>query len=263
MAIATDTDMIGKMVQNNSMRFSLTDLHTHILPAVDDGAATVDMAAEMLYAQKKLGVDRVALTPHYYPLREAVDTFLERRQKSYSALCAVWEQGRMPQLSLGAEVRYTPKLAELELNQLTLGQSNYLLLELPDNGSIPLLEQVVDSMLCRDITPIFAHIERCEMFRKEPEMLLYLIRMGALAQISANALIGKGDSFAAACLRNGLAHIVASDTHKPGDCVDFLFSKKYNDAIQWTEHFARSVWDKTPLPAFSITPVKKGLFNYR
>jgi len=54
----------------------LTDLHTHILPGIDDGAKCVEDSLEMLCRQKESGVERVALTPHFYPLREELQDYI-------------------------------------------------------------------------------------------------------------------------------------------------------------------------------------------
>ena len=57
----------------------MKDLHTHILPAMDDGAATIEDALAMLQEQTRQGVEMVALTPHFYRDTESVDEFLKRR----------------------------------------------------------------------------------------------------------------------------------------------------------------------------------------
>ena len=251
------------MKQCDFMNLSLTDLHTHILPFVDDGATDVTMSVEILCSQKSKGIDRVALTPHYYPLQETLDVFLARRQEAYTMLLSCYDKNTMPQLCLGAEVRYTPKLVELDLRQLTIGSGSYLLLELPDMGTPPLLEQIVDFMLLQGITPVLAHIERCDFFRNEPEELLKFAQRGVLAQISASAIAGRVDDFALACLKNGLAHVISSDVHRVSDLAVLSSLNKYRDFLQWSESFAKAIWEDSPLPAYSIAPVKRSLFGYR
>lgn len=248
------------------MTIALTDLHTHILPALDDGADSVETALQMLRAEKTAGVQRVALTPHFYPMREELDAFLKKRQQSYAALLAAWDGVVMPSLRLGAEVRYSPALLELDLRHLTIGESDYLLLELPDRGVPTHVEQVLDMMLMQGITPILAHVERCEYFRRDPEQLRKLVYMGALAQISAKALVdGHDRNFAKACLKNGVAQIIASDAHdmkrhKP--CMGDVTAKVNNEWLAWSEKFAQAVWDNESPPDFTIAPIKKGLLGY-
>ncbi len=245
---------------------TLTDLHTHILPAVDDGAENLESALKLLQWQKEHGIHRVALTSHFYPLREDLDSYLQRRQQAFSALLKAWDPATMPSLQLGAEVRYSPQLAQMDLRSLTIGNSDYLLLELSDTSVPTHIEQVVDIMLMQGITPILAHVERCTYFRQEPIRLLNLVRIGLLAQLSTRAFESRPDQkFAEICLKNGLAHIIASDIHnlRGGDPSLADVAKKLTpEAMDRAEEFARAVWDNTAPPTFSMHPVNKGLFGY-
>lgn len=249
------------------MRQSLTDLHTHILPQVDDGAKDLEMSCAMLRRQKESGVDRVMLTPHFYPLREEFDEFILRRQQSFELLMQAWDEAVMPQIQLGAEVRYSADLLKVDLDQLTLGGSEYLLLELSDQRLPAHLGNVVDQMLMKGITPVLAHVERCSYFRKEPDRLLKLIEIGALAQVSANALQEKKDKrFARACLENGLAHVIASDAHNLTQripCLGDVAEKQDVDMIQQAELFAGAIWEHKAVPVVAAGPIKKGLFGYK
>lgn len=254
-------------VQIDCMNGLRTDLHTHILPAFDDGAKDLETALQMLRVQKTSGVERVALTPHFYPMHEVLDAFVARRQQAYDALLSGYNGETMPQLLLGAEVRYTPQLTTLDLRQLTMGDGDYLLLELPDTRVPAYVEQVVDAMQEQGITPVLAHIDRCVYFQAEPFRLEKLIKMGALAQIDAVALRNRHTAaFASACFRTGLAHILASDTHNLTDrapCLGNLVTKRNAELLAWTEHFAENIWENTPPPAFGIHSLKKGLLGYR
>lgn len=250
------------------MQPALTDLHTHILPNIDDGAESLEAALQMLRKEKNDGVERVALTPHYYPLREELDAFLARRQQSYATLLTAWDGAVMPSLRLGAEVHYSPSLLQMDLRQLTIGGGDYLLLELADGGIPTHLEQVLDMMLMQGITPIFAHVERCEYFRREPEQLRKLIYMGALAQVSVRALKSRRDqNFSLSCLQSGLAQLVASDAHKAAGsrrpCMDAMEEILDSELLCRAEELAKTVWDNGPIPGFAVGSVKKGCFRYR
>lgn len=258
--IATD---IG---QSDYMKQSLTDLHTHNLPEFDDGAKSLDIALQMLRMQKKSSVDRVALTPHYYPLREELQPFLERRQRAYDMLLSRWDGETMPDLRLGAEVRYSPLLTEINLRALTIGESDYLLLELSDTETPTHIEEVLKRMLQQGITPILAHVERCYYFRQLPDRLFDLIAMGALAQVTAKALVDRKDQkFAAACIKNGNAQIIASDIHDSSEgkaCLGNISAKLNEGWILRGEEFAKAVWENNLPPAFTIKPITKTLFGY-
>lgn len=243
----------------------MTDLHTHILPAVDDGADSIETALHILRKQKECGIERVALTPHFYPTHEELDAFLDRRQQAYNTLLTYWDSNTMPQMCLGAEVRYTPALLQLDLHRLTIGEGRYLLLELPDAGVAVYVEQVVEEILEQGVIPVLAHVERCLPFRDEPIRLQKIIQMGGLAQISSRALINKGDRFAVACLRNGLAQLVSSDIHKISEreyFFDAVASEKNLELIKYAENFAKAIWENAFVPAFSIKPIRRGLFGY-
>lgn len=253
------------MKRNNIAEFALTDLHTHILPAVDDGAKNLEISLDMLRMQKESGVERVVLTPHFYPYREEAEAFLDRRQQGYQTLLSQWCGDTMPSLCLGAEVRYTPQLVEMDLRKLTLGQSDYLLLELSNTEVPAYVEQVLEVILGQGITPILAHIERCTYFRLEPLRLKRLIELGALAQVTAKTVCSRADRrFAKSCLENGLAHVIASDIHSlpEKNCLGNIVRQLDGNLVERAEEFALRVWNNACPPAFSIYSVKNGLFGY-
>ena len=262
--MAMATIIAINMVKIDSMS-AFTDLHTHILPGVDDGAKNLEKALEMLRLQKASGVDRVALTPHFYPLREEFQAFLEKRQRAYDELLPNWDRETMPDLRLGAEVHYSPTLVELDLRSLTIGKSNYLLLELSDTAFPAHIEAILKMMLQQGITPILAHVERCVYFLEEPSRLVHLVEMGALAQVSSKSMVEKKrQKFVEICLKKSVAQIVASDIHD-------LWEEKYllgniapntDGKITRAEDFAQAVWDNAPPPVYKVNPIKKTLFGY-
>ncbi len=249
------------------MRVSLTDLHTHILPQMDDGAQDLESAYAMLRKEKQSGVDRVMLTPHFYPLQEQLEDFLRRRQQSWDLLMQGWDSKSMPQVQLGAEVRYSVELLDMDLSQLTLGGSEYLLLELSDQRLPAHLHEVVDRLLMKGITVVLAHVERCTYFREEPNRLLKLAELGALMQVSAQALYDRKDQcFAKACLQSGLAQMIASDAHdldKRAPHLGAVADKADADLILQTEQAARAIWDHKIVPGFVADPIRKTLFGYK
>ena len=169
----------------------------------------------------------------------------------------------MPVLRLSAEVRYTSELVNVDLRKLTFG--DYLLLEL-SNSELPFIDQVLEFIIQQGITPILAHVERCKFFRLEPERLIRLIKMGALAQVTARAVVNKDDHrFAKTCLEKGLAHITASDLHVPVEekCFGNVARKMDEQLVRRAEEFAQCIWDNKTPPMFSARPIKRNLFVYR
>ena len=248
------------------MEMTLTDLHTHILPGIDDGARDLEASLDILRRQKQSGVDRVALTSHFYPMRQELQEFLDNRQRAYEELMGAWDEETMPQLRLGAEVHYSSSIADMDLRSISLEQSDYLLLELSDTSVPAHIEQVIKIMQSQGITPILAHVERCVYFMEDPAKLVRLVELGALAQISARAMHSKKrQKFADICLRKEVAQIIASDAHGAWEIktgLGGLKEKLDDEMIKRVESFARAVWDNTPIPAFDPEPIKRKLFGY-
>ena len=89
----------------------MTDLHSHILPGIDDGAQTVDDSLALIRRQLEQGVDEIALTPHFNAERTSVEEFTQRRAESFAILQdAVSREGLPVKLKLGAEVFFSSDL---------------------------------------------------------------------------------------------------------------------------------------------------------
>lgn len=241
----------------------MIDIHCHILPGVDDGAKDLSESRAMLAAQRACGVDRLFLTPHFYPEACTLDDFLTAREKAWAQLANLEE---LPRIRPGAEVRYCRQLLELDLGKVTLGDSDYLLLELPGRHYPSFAVQIVEQLQGDGFIPILAHVERCAYFREDPELLKRLVDLGALAQVSAAALFDRKDkNFARACLEHNLAQIVASDAHnmtgrKP--CMDAL-NRLPEEICQLHEVFSDAVWNNELTPYIRATAVKKTFLGYR
>jgi len=170
----------------------MTDLHTHILPGMDDGARDCEAALAMLRVQREQGVNRVALTPHFYRDEESPERFLARRARAWEklseAMAASGEE--YPELVLGAEVCWVPGIHRWEEpERLCLGGSPYFLLELPDvPWRASMFDQIYDLMDTSGIIPVLAHVER--YFRTQKAGLVNeLFRMGVPLQISAAPML--------------------------------------------------------------------------
>lgn len=139
----------------------MTDTHTHILPGMDDGAADLTESLAMLTACREQGVDTVVLTPHFYPSRESVESFLDRRAQAFEALRAAVTPD-LPRLVLGAEVAWCPGMEKMEkICQLTMGQTQYLLLEMPYMAwTEEQLDSVWNLTVGGRVIPVLAHVER-------------------------------------------------------------------------------------------------------
>jgi len=197
----------------------MTDLHTHILPGVDDGARTVEESLAMLRTQFDQGVDTVVLTPHFYPEREDCASFLSRRKAAWEqlvrAICALprQEQLRLPRLVLGAEVAYVPGLQFMDhLQSLCIGNTKNMLLEMPFYlWDTPLLHQLYDFLGRSGVTPVLAHIDRYFDIQKKKTME-DVLDLGLPVQVGTET-VAQAFSPARKLLKQGRAHLLASDCH--------------------------------------------------
>lgn len=247
-------------------RLSLTDIHTHILPSIDDGASDVTEALQILRMQKSSGVDRVVLTPHFDSQKQTLEDFLVKREFFFKLLMESYDEATMPELRLGAEVVYSPEILKLDLRQLTLCGGDYLLLELDDLVIPPHLDAIISELTMMGITPILAHVERCLYFRKAPKYLYELTLKGAIAQVTADSISPCYDKgFCKAVLNKGYAHFAASDTHntkkRPPNLADSLKALS-NELIDSMEASARCVWDNAPLYPFNYQKISKIFGKY-
>lgn len=187
----------------------MTDLHTHILPGMDDGPGEPIGAGSLVERQLLQGVDRIALTSHYHCEGEPLDAFLRRREAAFSVLRGLCP----PEVSLkrGCEVYFSPSLLELDLASLCLEGTNVLLLELPVLQKPAFLREVLTGLVQRGIMPLIAHVERYQYVARDPRILAEWMALGALIQVNAKSVIDGG--LARKLIKWGLCQVVASDAH--------------------------------------------------
>ena len=192
----------------------MIDVHSHILPRMDDGSASVEESIELLSRLSAQGVTAAVATPHFYAQRESVAQFLERRDTAYRLL-AERLTAALPSVLLGAEVRYYGGISRLtELPSLCIEGSRLLLLEMPfDRWTQSVVNEVVD-LACRgNLTVVLAHIER---YRGMQDRRVWerLARSGVLFQANAeffNAFLTRRKALK--LLKAGAIHLLGSDCH--------------------------------------------------
>lgn len=170
----------------------MTDLHTHILPGMDDGAKDVKTSLAMLRAQQEQGMTGLALTPHFYRDEERPERFFARRKESWKRLLEKLDETQedVPSLALGAEVSWVPGLHRWDdLRRYCIGYSPYLLLELPDAPwRSGMLDELYDLAGSGEIVPVLAHLERYFGSQKS-DHVEHLLGMGVPVQISAGSML--------------------------------------------------------------------------
>lgn len=193
----------------------VVDFHSHILPHMDDGSASLEMSMVMLRTSRAAGVDIMVSTSHYYKRNEGIDAFLERRTKRLAELMPCLDRtccGVVP----GAEVAFYFGMDEDPgLDSLCVGDTKALLVEMPFQ-SWGTYEINTLSSLCYDrrLTVILAHYERFAEFQKGNRLYEEVLELPLYVQINAGSLTGGRharqwlDMF-----KKGRAHILGSDCH--------------------------------------------------
>lgn len=196
---------------------NIIDFHTHILPAIDDGSNSVAESIEMIRAEAAHGVDTIFLTPHFYAQEQYPQQFLAQRSLAMEQLqSAMRDEPIIPNFVLGAEVMYYQGMSRWEaLPLLSLGNTKYILIELPENY---LSESVFDELETiysdRGLIPIIAHVERCFQPLSTRKLLDRLERIPVLLQMNGSYVLDRHTrKHALKLLKQGRVHLIGSDCH--------------------------------------------------
>jgi protein-tyrosine phosphatase len=198
----------------------MIDLHTHILPGVDDGPQTLEGSVAMAEAAIADGIRLVAATPH---VRDDYPTSADEMEGLVLKVIEALARERVNlELRTGGELALErlSLLGEDELRRFGLGgNSRYLLLEFPYYGWPLQIGTQIFELRARGFTPVLGHPERNAEVQAAPERLRRLVEQGSLIQITASSVDGRlGRRVRDAALDlidRGLAHLLASDAHSP------------------------------------------------
>lgn len=199
----------------------MIDLHSHVLPGLDDGAASLEESLGIARAAAADGTVALAGTPHVrevdYPTApEAMEHALGAVRAAVAAdgiEIAILGGGELALDRLGA-------LSNDDLRRFGLGGSaRYVLLEMPYlDWPLELRDRAFELQL-RGFTPVLAHPERNPAVQEQPALLAELVQAGVLVQLTAASVDGRGgrraQKTASVLLDAGLAHLIASDAHAP------------------------------------------------
>ena len=194
------------------------DIHSHLIPNIDDGARSIAESAKMLQILKDEGVDNILATPHFYPSRSSLDSFLAKRSASFDALLAEAEGKDLPAIHLGCELYYYRGMADFaDLAKLRIEGTDYILIELPYGGvSDTTLDDILNFSINYGLTPIFAHLERFGIFKGFKKAVAFVEAGNALAQVNAYSFFDKRlKKYAAHLAKKNLISFLGSDLHSP------------------------------------------------
>lgn len=218
----------------------LIDIHTHILPGIDDGSQNLETSLEMLKVEELSGIKEVVLTPHTgfdskqrYEKDKLNEFFLDFKEKAKDINVKLY---------LGSEVLVTPTFTKgLKENRIkSLNDSRYLLIEFRFKEEEEIIFNGAYNATCFGYIPIIAHPER--YINMSLDLAKKLKHIGALLQINTTSVLGQFGhgvkKMTKKLLKNGLVDLVASDTHSMGirkpnlkTTLDFI-KKKYHIEIK-------------------------------
>ncbi|MBR2586945.1 hypothetical protein IKE71_01060 [Candidatus Saccharibacteria bacterium] len=219
----------------------MIDLHSHLLPSIDDGVETFDESLEILAELEKHGVKKLFLTPHYIPETiynsPRVDNFkLLHELKKLAA-----EQGIGIELYLGNELYINREITNLLKKKLIspLADSKYLLIELPMSGHFEGYEDIFYNLQAEGYKVILAHPERYVSVQKEFKILERLSSQGVLFQSNLGSINGQYGRHAEKTVKKmakrDLIFAFGTDTHhmRDFDEIDdslYFLAKIYGEA---------------------------------
>lgn len=216
----------------------MIDIHSHIIPNVDDGASSALETFMMLKQAEKAGFTDIFATPHYMEqsMEQEKNNILNQVDEINQA---AREQGIKVKVHCGEEIYAMPNLSEVVNDNkiIPLNNSKYLLIEFAMHEKPKYLENVIFEICNYGYIPIIAHPERYDYVKKDLSLVSEWQNMGALIQCNYGSLIGKYGSSAKKIinklLKNKQVDFMGSDCHRAGSVYDEMPEaiKKLNKVI--------------------------------
>ena len=238
------------------------DIHSHILPEIDDGARDFEESLLMMNEVREAGGKGIVLTPHV-AIDGSETKILDKIGHQYDLLNRLaLERGIAVDLYLGAELMLHPELPQRIKGdkRLTVNRKGkYVLIEMPFFEIPFYAPSIFFNLLACGITPIWAHPERCPEVIDDFNSVRAYTGNGVKLQINSGSLAGiygrKIKRAAIMLFENGLGHILASDTHSP-DEMEKSLSRGYSSIVKIAgKEKALEICEKMPS---RITGTKKG-----
>lgn len=243
----------------------MIDIHTHILPGVDDGAENWNDTLLMARAAVAEGITTMIATPHHANGKftniaaEVAEHILRLNEQLIAA-------GVPLTIRAGQEIRVHDDLLDAwnRKELLSLADSNYLLIEMPSSRIPKAMHELIHELSVMNLKPIIAHPERNAEIVQHPERLAELIERGAYAQVTTHSLLGgfgrKIEKSAWSLCRSGLIHVVSSDAHHV-ERRGFRLREAYGTirarmGEEWEGYFVNNALSVVENKPFGSKPVK-------
>ena len=230
----------------------LCDLHTHILPGVDDGAPTMEYALQMLRNAVASDVELLAVTPHYNIPSDSGEHLYQSLQDSFLQF-----QQAAKDISLrlvpGAEIladEYLPQRLR-QGSVPTINDSRYLLTEFPANTVAEDFAPILQGILSCGYIPLIAHPERYTAVCEMPQTVMPWLDMGCHLQLTGGSIMGEYGKYvqraATTLLQQDLVACVASDAHGLHHRSNFLLDVYDHLTLRYSKRYAQCLMYETPM----------------
>lgn len=211
----------------------MVEIHTHILPGIDDGASDWETSVQLARSAAEQGVTDIIATPHHRTNR-FMNPAAEVVSLTGKLNARLEAEGVPVNVHPGQEVHVHRELLSNWQNGelLSLAGGPYMLLEMP-HGHVPdYMESIVYELQLAGVCAVIPHPERNAEVARDPDKLVRLVELGALAQVTSFSLLGgygKGvERLSWQLCRQGLIHFVSSDAHHPerrGVCLAEAYAR--------------------------------------
>ena len=216
---------------------SYIDIHSHILPGVDDGAKDIETSMQMLRLAAKDGITEMILTPHNKPGHHSKGAVWTAKTEELRERLA--QENIDIKLYAGNELYYRSGLSDeiADGQAYTLAGSRYVLIEFNPLDDYDYIRNGINGVLMDGYYPVLAHAERYQNVCTKKYAVTELIEMGCFIQVNAGSIMGKfgfgTKRFTRKLLKQRQVHFVATDAHdtekrvpRLSDCAEYV-SKKY------------------------------------
>ncbi|MDO5018416.1 MAG: hypothetical protein Q4E02_03870 [Lagierella massiliensis] len=195
----------------------MIDIHSHVLPYLDDGAQSIEESLEIVQIYKENGFTGVIATPHHYygkylPSKEEIieshkllTTELKKNDDKFNIYLGnenFLDENTIPDLK--------------SKNIFTMGGSRYVLVEIPLNNKNNFAKEIIFNIQMLGYLPILAHVERYKITKDDFNFIEELYKAGVLIQINLSSLKNEGSSYfemTNKLLERKMVQFVGTDTH--------------------------------------------------
>lgn len=253
----------------------MIDMHSHILPNVDDGSRSFEETLQLVNEAYQAGFTTIVSTSHYYL---GYYEPIEKDRKAHIDVILQEVKNTLPdlQICIGSEIYVTHKMVNLlkEHRASSINGTRYVLFELPFEEQIIDLKNIIFMLINNGYIPIIAHPERYKYVKKNPNILLELLEMGVLFQSNYGSIIGDygkdAQKTVIKLLQNNFIHFLGSDVHRShtiytyipnalDELKEIISEQKINEL---TTINPKLVIEDKKIDTRMPKPIKKGIFGF-